>query len=709
MSQDEAQRNQKEYTPLSKSESTQSTVSKGEKKSYSKILLGPVLLFGFFIVYRYIAAILDIYKATGQMKFWPGLAPLFTLSQWDSNAFMIAFLIVGCLGYFVWIELENQQKNVRPKVEHGSAKKGEIADAQKIASTEPMRDIILSKNIRLDMNTRNTNLNDNVLVIGDSGSWKTMSYVKPNLLQMHSNYMTIDPKGGVIEEVGTALHEGGYDIRYLNLVNMEKSMGYNPFRYFEKPEDIQVFVNNLISNTTGSEKTGGDPFFEKAEMTLITALCFFVQHTFAGMKERNFNTVMDLLLLAEAKEEEGADTFKSMLDQLFDALAEEIQIRKKDESWEQYQFGQLAITNYKLFKLSAGKTAKSILVSVGVRLSVFNLPALKAILAKDELHLERLGTPLVKSKKSPEDRTKDLSRESWEKLTGRKYEELDQAQLRKTALFVIISDSDRTFSFLASIILQQVYDQLYRAADARADKALPIHARIINDEFTTTGKQMDIDIKAATIRSRNISASFIIQGLSQLQEVYDKKWEAIFENCSTTLFLGGKGPTTTDVLSKLIGNETVIYKSATISKGKGGGYSTTDQIYQRPLYGPDEINRIPTNHCLIHIRGHQIYEDEKYNLFDHPNLKNTVHADESNRFDIGEYKKWMDDIKEKRNTNTEQWIKDPSRYEEGFIDGSLFMSASTFYAFSDQLEDAVADYLTNIDKKEGEQVALFSD
>lgn len=689
---------EKDYAPLA--EKTEATKSSPPQKSLpivqGLLLVGASILI--FFGYKY-------------LTYYFGLQQDLITTNPKLMAGMIVLIVIGTVWYLWWLETEKKKKNVRPKAEHGSAKKGNLADAQKISSTEPLRDIILSKNIRLDMNTRNTNLNDNVLVIGDSGSWKTMSYVKPNILQMHSNYMVIDPKGGVVEEVGNALKEGGYDIRYLNLVNMDQSMGYNPFHYFDKPEDVQVFVNSLITNTNGKEKTGGDPFFEKAETTLITALCFYVQHVFSGMPEKNFNTVMELLLIAEAKEEEGADTFKSPLDLLFDQLEEEIKIREKNKDpWESYQFGQLAVSNYKLFKMSAGKTAKSILVSVGVRLSIFNLPGLKRILEKDELHLERLGTPMIKSKKHPEDQTKDLSRASWEKLTGKEYEELDQKQLRKTALFIIISDSDRTFSFMSSIILQQIYDQLYRAADARKDKALPIHARIINDEFTTTGKQLDIDIKAATIRSRNISASFIVQGLSQLKEVYDKKWEAIFENCSTTLFLGGKGPTTTETLSKLIGNETVIYKSATISKGRGGGYSTTDQIYQRPLYGPDEINRIPTNHCLIHIRGHQIYEDEKYNLFDHPNIDNTVHSDEANRFDIAIYKKFMNDLEIERTMNVEHFTSESSKYEEGFIDGSLYEAATSFWAFSDQLEDVVADYLTNIEKKKEEElIEQFSD
>ena len=689
---------EKDYAPLSKK--TEATRSSAPQKSLPILqgllltIIGVLAFFGYKFLTQYFGSQQDLITTNPKLM-----------------AGMIVLIVIGAAWYVWWLETEKKRKNVRPKAEHGSAKKGNLADAQKISSTEPLRDIILSKNIRLDMNTRNTNLNDNVLVIGDSGSWKTMSYVKPNILQMHSNYIVIDPKGGVVEEVGNALREGGYDIRYLNLVNMDQSMGYNPFHYFEKPEDVQVFVNSLITNTNGKEKTGGDPFFEKAETTLITALCFYVQHVFAEMPEKNFNTVMELLLIAEAKEEEGADTFKSPLDLLFDQLGDEIKIREQNKDpWESYQFGQLAVSNYKLFKMSAGKTAKSILVSVGVRLSVFNLPGLKRILEKDELHLERLGTPMIKSKKHPEDQTKDLSRTSWEMLTGKEYEELDQKQLRKTALFIIISDSDRTFSFMSSIILQQIYDQLYRAADARKDKALPIHARIINDEFTTTGKQLDIDIKAATIRSRNISASFIVQGLSQLKEVYDKKWEAIFENCSTTLFLGGKGPTTTETLSKLIGNETVIYKSATISRGRGGGYSTTDQIYQRPLYGPDEINRIPTNHCLIHIRGHQIYEDEKYNLFDHPNIEKTVHSKEENRFDIGDYKELMDALEKERTMNVEHFTSESSRYEEGFIDGTLYEAATSFWAFSDQLEDVVADYLTNIEKKKEEElIEQFSD
>lgn len=689
------------------------------------IITGITLFIFGYLIYVWLARTLMDYDLTGDWNsafgwtsnwmnfiFWPGFQDV---------AFMAVILVALIVFYIAFSEVEKMKKNTRPKAEHGSAKKGDISEAKTLQSSQSLDDILLSNSVRLNMNTRETNLNNNVMVIGDSGSWKTMSYVKPNILQMHSNYVVLDPKGSVMEEIGNALKEGGYDIRYLNLVDMSKSMGYNPFHYFEEPNDVQKFVNSLIQNTTGDQKTGGDPFFEKAEVTFITALSFYVRYVFHGMAEENFNTVMDLLLLANAKEEEGADDYKSPLDLLFDDLEESISSRiSYGDPYEDYQFGDLAVKNYKLFKMSAGKTAKSILVSVGVRLSVFNLPSLKRIMEKDEIHLERLGIPLVKSKKFGDDLKRDVTRQVWEEGMRRSgkdddYEALKANQLRKTILFIIISDSDRTFSFLSSIILQQVYDQMYRAADARKDHALPIHTRIINDEFATTGKQLDIDIKTATMRSRNISASFIVQGLSQLKCLYEKQWEAIFENCSTTLFLGGKGPTTTEMLSKLIGNETVVYKSETVNKGRSGGVSYTDQIYQRPLYGPDEINRIPTNHCLIHIRGRQIYEDEKYDLFSHPNIAHTVNdkslsdaAREKNRFIISEYKPELDEIEMERNrrcSNPEEF--EPDEYR-GFIDGTLSIQAQRLYFYSDQVEEALNKQLNGeAEETENPLIELF--
>lgn len=594
---------------------------------------------------------------------------------------MIIFILVSVVAY----QIENMRKNIRPAEEHGSAKQGDVHHDSSELSSGTEDDIILSKNMKLDMNTRKTNLNNNVMVIGDSGSWKTMSYVKPNLLQMHSNYVVIDPKGAVAEEVGNAFKEKGYEIRYLNTVDMAKSMRYNPFAYFKEPADIQKFVNNLIENTDKEDKTaGGDPFFDKAEITLITALCFYVRHVCAKDPDHcNFNTVMDLLLLAEVREED--ETHQSQLDDLFSKLEEEVNSLKAVEApYEAYTFGDLACKNYQIFKMGSGKTIKSVLISVGVRLNMFNLPELRQIMSKDELHLERLGKPLVKSIKNENDLSRDITCEDYELHTGKKYEDLPKDRLRKSILFVIVSDSDSTFAFLTAIILQQMYDQLYRLADARQDHQLPIHVRVINDEFANCGKQKDIEKKMATMRSRNISCSIILQGISQLKDLYKDKWEGIFENCPTTLFLGGKGPTTTEMLSKIIGNETVIYKSMTRTKGQSGSVSETDQIYQRPLYGSDEINRIPLNHCLIHIRGRQIYEDEKYNLFSHPNIDLTVHSSshgDENRFDIFAYKSVMEEAEHSRHVQAEE-----SSNPDGYCDGSLSAIGNPLiYMTDDQL------------------------
>lgn len=613
---------------------------------------------------------------------------------WGVNLYSLIFtlLFMFIMASLIAYQIQQYRKNVRPTEEHGSAKQGDIKHDSTELASESNDDIILSKNMRLDMNTRHTNLNNNVMVIGDSGSWKTMSYVKPNLLQMHSNYIVVDPKGAVAEEVGNCFKEKGYEIRYLNTVNMDKSMGYNPFAYFNDPSDIQKFVNNLIENTDREDKTaGGDPFFDKAEITLITALCFYVRHVFSKDPEHcNFNTVMDLLLLAEAREED--EEFKSPLDELFEKLSEEIDTLKKNKApFNAYTFGELACKNYSIFKMGSGKTIKSVLISVGVRLNMFNLPELQKIMARDELHLERLGQPMVKSKKNPDDLSLDISAEDYEHFKQESYEDLTEDRLRKMVLFIIVSDADSTFSFLTAIILQQMYDQLYRIADGRKSHQLPIHVRVVNDEFANCGKQKDIEKKMATMRSRNISCSIILQGISQLKDLYKDKWEGIFENCPTTLFLGGKGPTTTEMLSKIIGNETVVYQSTTRTKGQSGSYSETDQIYQRPLYGPDEINRIPLNHCLIHIRGRQIYEDEKYNLFEHPNINLTVHNSDpvqsnENRFDIFTYKKIMESIENARH------IQRSNEETDGFVDGNLSALGNKLtYLSEEQLIRMISD------------------
>ena len=364
--------------------------------------------------------------------------------------------------------------------EHGTARYGYInEEASSLRDEDEKNNIPYSKNISISMNTRKTWLNNNTLTIGGSGSGKTYSHVKPSALQMNCNYVITDPKDTLVREIGNAFAAYGYDIKYLNLVDMSRSMKYNPLRYIDKPSDVLKFVNNFISNTTKENANqGGDDFFVKAEIAWLTFAIFFILAC-GDENERNLNTVMDLLDLADASEED--ENAKCVLDVMVDQL-EESYNQLKDEGYEDknsYTF--LAIRQYHLYKKAAGKTAKSILISIGVRLAVFNIPELKELLSDDELHLEEIGKPRIDEK----------------------------GNMIKTVLFVAISDYDSTYSFMASVIYQQLYEILYRIADSTPKGKLPIHTRFILDEFANTGKQQDFEIKIATMRSREISVDII--------------------------------------------------------------------------------------------------------------------------------------------------------------------------------------------------------
>lgn len=649
-----------------------------------------------------------------------GFESLFSLK----HVFDFSFLSIGIGGlvailFGTWfLYRQTHKKNYRPNEEHGSAKLGDINSLKKFDArqnekkSDDSANLLLSKNIHMDMDTRHTHLNDNVMVIGGSGTGKTYTYVKPNLLQMYCNYVAIDPKGSVAEETGNAFKENHYEIRYLNLVNMKKSMGYNPFAYFHEPNDVQKFVMNLVNNTTNQNKKGGDDFFEKAEITLIAANCFYVRHCFAGTAQCNFNTVMDLFELADAKEEDN-DDYSSALDYLYSELEFEVKTMKAEGAdYEDYIFGELAVKNYKLFKKGAGKTAKSVLISVGVRLSIFNLPALKKMLEKDELCLDHLGKPMVKNQKYPDDLSKDISWDTYESIKKQDYEELKVDDLRKVVLFIITSDSDDTFTFMTAIILQQIYDRLYYAADQRRDHRLPIHTRIVNDEFATCGKQMAFDRKVATVRSRGISVDIIIQGISQIKSLYKDSWETIFENCDYTVFLGGKGLSTNKMLSELIGNETVVHKNYSESKGTQSSVTVSDQIIQRPLRGPDEISRLHPIKCLIHIRGYQIFEDFKYSVADHPNVDLTTDSLDpvlarKNFFDIFKYHSKIldyDSLRNSRNLNNE--ISHPEEVlQGGIIEGNLdLVSKNLQYLQIEQLEDYLK---AELDTTEEDEILAF--
>lgn len=632
-------------------------------------------------------------------------APQFSLAGVVSMIFAILLYVIAIV-YF-----DSSKKNYRPNEEHGSAKKGDIIKDASLLSAEHNPDpnkqefqnnIILSKNIHLDMDTWHTKLNNNIFVVGGSGSGKTRFFVKPNCLQLQNNYIIIDPKGSVAEEVGHAFKTAGYEIRYLNLVDMDRSMGYNPFEYFHDPVDVQNFVRNLIDNTTEANQVGGDEFFVKSEVTWLTAMIFFVMAYCEGTDQCNMNTVMWLLDNSKASEEN--ENSKCLVDELFEAL--EAEMMERNDGRGEYSYGDLAIRNYKIYKMAAGKTAKSILISVGVRLSIFNLPSLKRILEKDELHLEHVGRPMVKNEKFPDDLSKDIEADVYELVRTEKkptYEKLPPDRLRKTVLFVIISDNVKTFTFLSSIILEQMYTLLYRAADSRKDYKLPIHTRFINDEFANCGKQPDFNRKISTMRSREISTAVIVQGISQIKakSLYGDQWEAIFENCDTTLFLGSKGPTTLSEMQKLAGKETVALKTTTVTKGASSSYSTAEQYVQRDLYDYAELGKLPNNRCLVHLKGYDIFEDDKFDVKLHPNVNLTMDTNDSNqkmanRFDVAQYiqEAWRIDDNRAETSKVEEAKHNPEGFamldalNAGDVYGNLnFEANSHIYLDVDALEE----------------------
>ena len=603
--------------------------------------------------------------------------------------FILGLMINGMIVIGI-IYHDASKKNTKEGREYGSSRKGDIfKEASKNSAVEnKVKDkqledanIILSKNVKVDMDTWHTGINDNIFVVGGSGTGKTRYFVKPNILQMYCNYVVIDPKGSVAEECGKAFERNGYNVSYLNLVKMDKSMGYNPFEYFKKPEDVQSFVQNLISNTTDKNKSGGDEFFVKAEMTWLMAMIYLIMSECRDDENLfSFNTVLMLLQHSQAKED-GNDDFEADVDRLFKQLQAEHTAETNGAIT--YTYRDLAILNYQIYKLGAGKTAKSILISIGVRLSIFASPELKRILQKDELHLERLGQPMITSadEKKRNDLKLDIDRDVYERFTkGRSdkpsYEDLPKNRLRKSILFIVINDSDDVFNFMASIILQQLYTQLYYIADARADHKLPIHVRIINDEFANCGKQPDFNRKISTMRSREISTAVIVQGISQIKSksLYGDDWEAIFENCSITLFLGSKGPTTQKVISELAGKETVTHVTHSTSKGTSSSYTVGEQLIASDVYSIGDIAMLDNRKCLIHIQGQHIYEDWKYDVKDHPRVDETCDAHDKeiakqNFFDIDVFLEEVRYLEKMRENQRNEYIKNNQSESENKLDG----------------------------------------
>lgn len=464
--------------------------------------------------------------------------------------------------------------------EHGSAEWGKRSNIKPFVDKNPEQNMLFTNTEGMSLDTRKTFRNNNVVVIGGSGSGKTRFYVKPNLMQCHSSYVITDPKGSLINETGKMLQQNGYKVKIFNLIDFAKSDHYNFFEYVHDEKDILKLITNLITNTNGDKKGGAaDPFWEKAETALLEALFAFVLME-APKNEQNIATIMELLRLAEVKEEN--ENYKSPLDILFEDL--------KAENPDHF-----ACKQYDLFKMAAGKTAKSILVSVGVRLATFNIKAVSDMLSEDTMELDKIGD-------------------------------------EKTALFIVISDSDRTFNFLAAMMYQQLFDSLFLRAEQKYGGRLPIHVRFLLDEFANIGLIPNFEIYIATMRSREMSVNVILQNVAQLKGLYEKTWETITGNCDTLLFLGGKEQSTCEYISKMIGKTTIDLRTTSESKGQSGSYSNSGQVVGRELITPDEVGLLGGNECILSIRGVRPFKSRKYIIEKHKRYKQLADYDKKNTY-----------------------------------------------------------------------------
>lgn len=477
--------------------------------------------------------------------------------------------------------------------EHGTAVWAEKKDIKRIMDKDDKKNIIFTDSEKMSLNTRKTRKNLNILTIGGSGSGKTRFFVKPNVMQANTSYVITDPKGELLRDTGKFLEKEGYKIKVFNLIDMEYSNCYNPFAYIKKESDVLKVINTLIRNTTPKGAGTGDPFWEKSETALLQALFFYI-YNYINEDEHNFDTVLKLLRLAEVKEDD--ENFKSELDFLFEKIEEEYP-------------GNIACKQYAIFQQSAGKTAKSILVSVGVRLSVFNIESIARLTSKDDLDLGALGD-------------------------------------EKTALFVIIPDSDTTFNFIVAMMYSQLFDSLYYTADFKNKGRLKNHVRFLLDEFANIGQIPDFDKLIATMRSREISVSIILQNLSQLKTMYKDNWESIIGNCDSVLFLGGKEPSTLEYVSKALGKQTIDTRSINYSKGRNSSSSYNYGIVGRELMQPNELGVMPDSDCVLLIRGMKPFYSKKFQIEKHENYKYLFDSSDENFFDYRKVGIPLVDIKE---------------------------------------------------------------
>ena len=478
-------------------------------------------------------------------------------------------------------------KKYRHGMEYGSARWGTAKDIEPFMAPKFADNIILTKTERLMMSNRPPDpknaRNKNVLVVGGSGSGKTRFWLKPNLLQCHSSYVVTDPKGSIMVECGNALLKNGYKLKILNTINFSKSMHYNPFAYVHSEKDILKLVTTLMTNTKG-EGSGGDPFWEKSERLLLTALIAYL-HYEAPVEEQNFATLLEMLNTMQVLEDD--EEYQNPVDLLFEELA-----KKKPNSFAGRQ--------YKLYKLAAGKTAKSILISCGARLAPFDIQELRDLTMYDELQLDTLGD-------------------------------------KKTALFLIMSDTDSTFNFLISMVYTQLFNLLCDKADDVYGGKLPIHVRCLIDECANIGQIPNLEKLVATIRSREISACLVLQARSQLKAIYKDNADTIVGNMDSQIFLGGSEPTTLKDLSEMLGKETIDAFNTSDTRGNSPSYGTTFQKMGHELLSRDELAVLDGGKCILQLRGVRPFLSDKYDLTQHPNYKLTSDYDPKNIFDIEKY------------------------------------------------------------------------
>lgn len=491
--------------------------------------------------------------------------------QWTNSTLKTIgiFLIIYVLGVGMYL---SSSKNYRRTEEYGSAKwANPNTVCKKYANKDYFANKVFSQNVRMGLDGKKHRRNLNTVVIGGSGAGKTRFYAKPNIMQCNTSFVVLDPKGEIIRSVGHLLEENCYVIKVIDLIDMSKSLGYNPFHYIQSDKDVLKLITNLIRNTTPKGSSTNDPFWEKSETALLEALMLYLYH-YAPEDEQNFTMVMEMLNYAEVKEDE--EDYESPLDELFKRL-------------EMIDSNSLALKQYKIYKQAAGKTAKSILISVGVRLAAFNLEELASLTKYDEMELEQIGE-------------------------------------RKTALFAIIPDNDSTFNFVVGMLYTQLFQMLYYQADYVHGGELPVPVHFLMDEFANVALPDEFDKLLSTMRSRQIFVSIILQNLAQIKALYKDSWESILGNCDETYYLGGNEQSTHKYISELLGKETLDTNTYGKSEGRSGNYSTNYQQTGRELLTADEVRLLNNNYGLLFIKGERPVKDKKYDLLKHPNIKQTL-------------------------------------------------------------------------------------